>query len=306
MGLSPFPANDDTPRWPAPMTSWQLDVKACSTVPADPNGKQQHVVEGRNTVDVGSSILVNAQPYEAFTEETTLQAIVDTFLGHGLPASVTLDRDPRFVGGAHRSDFPAPLVRLLHCLGVQVTICPPRRPDKNGFVERYNRTFATECLQVYAPRDLEAVRTVTATFREHYNHERPNQAVTCRNQPPCVAFPAVPPRPSLPTTVDPDRWLAELDGQRYVRKVRSNGSVTVDGTRYYVDQAWVGKYVSLRVDAPAQVFTVEYREQPIKAVPIQGLVGERLPLEVYLEQITLQARTNQAVGRPVGRQLRLV
>ena len=119
---------------PAPMTSWQLDFKDVATVPADPHGKQQHVVEVLNTVDVGTSILVNAQPREDFTAETTLQAIIDTFRAHGLPESVTLDRDPRFVGGAHRSDFPAPLVRLLHCLGVQVTVCPPQRPDKNGFV----------------------------------------------------------------------------------------------------------------------------------------------------------------------------
>ena len=112
---------------PAPMTSWQLDFKDCSTVPADPNGKQQHVVEVLNTVDVGSSILVNAQPHEAFTEETTLQAIVDTLLAHGLPESVTLDRDPRFVGSQMQRDFPSPLLRLLHCFGIQVTICPPPR-----------------------------------------------------------------------------------------------------------------------------------------------------------------------------------
>ena len=290
---------------PAPMTSWQLDFKDVATVPAEPDGKRQHAVEVLNTVDVGTSILVNAQPQEDFTAETTLQAIVDTFRAHGLPEAVTLDRDPRFVGGAHRSDFPAPLVRLLHCLGVQVTVCPPQRPDKNGFVERYNRTFEAECLRVYAPKDVDAVRTVTATFRQHYNYERPNQAVTCGNQPPCLAFPTLPARPALPSTVDPDRWLTVLDGQRYVRKVRSNGSVTVDGTRYYIDQAWVGKYVSLRIDAGARAFAVEYREQVIKAVAIKGLVGEHLPVDVYLDQMAVEARTQHVVGRPIGQQLRL-
>ena len=63
---------------PPPMTSWQLDFKDVSTVPADPDGKQQHVVEVLNTVDVGTSILVNAQVREDFTAETTLQAVVDT------------------------------------------------------------------------------------------------------------------------------------------------------------------------------------------------------------------------------------
>jgi hypothetical protein len=35
---------------PAPMTAWQLDFKDVSTVPPEPDGKQQHVVEVLNTV----------------------------------------------------------------------------------------------------------------------------------------------------------------------------------------------------------------------------------------------------------------
>ena len=80
----------------------------------------------------------------------------------------------------------------------------------------------------------------------------------------------------------------------------------VDGTAYYVDQAWAGKYVSLQIDALNRTFVVEYREQAIKTLPIKGLVGERLTWEVYLEQIMLEARTNLVVGRPAGQQLRLL
>ena len=38
---------------PAPLAVWQLDFKDVSTVPADPHGKRQHVVEVLNTVDMG-------------------------------------------------------------------------------------------------------------------------------------------------------------------------------------------------------------------------------------------------------------
>jgi len=200
---------------PAPMTSWQLDFKDVSTVPADPNGKQQHVVEVLDVVDVGSSILVDAHVRPDFTAETTLQAVVATFRTQGVPEQITVDRDPRFVGGAHGTDFPAPFVRLLHCLGIQVTICPPQRPDKNAFVERYHRTFDRECLSIVQPADLASAQGVTAMFRLHYNHERPNQAITCGNRPPCVAFPALRPRPALPAVVDPDRWVEVLHGERY-------------------------------------------------------------------------------------------
>ncbi len=196
-------------------------------------------------------------------------------------------------------------MRLLHCLSIQVTLCPPRRPDRNGFVERYNRTYAQECLRVFEPRDSETVKTLTAGFRQHYNYERPNQAISCGNQPPCVALPQLPPRPPLPSMVDPDRWLEVLDGQRYVRKIGRTGSVSVDGRLYYIDQAWKGRYVSLRLNATGRTFVVEYREKVLKEVPIKGLVGEPLALEVYLEMMRVEAQTQYVGGRPVGHQLRL-
>ena len=75
----------------------------------------------------------------------------------GLPDVVTFDRDPRFVGETSQRESPSPFLRFWLCLGVQVAICPPRRPDLNGIVERYHRTFNEECLRVQHPADLEAV-----------------------------------------------------------------------------------------------------------------------------------------------------
>jgi hypothetical protein len=287
------------------MTSWQLDFKDVSTVPPESDGKKQHVVEVLNTVDTGTSLLLNAQVREDFTAETTLEAVVETVRSQGRPEMITLDRDPRFVGSQQQRDFPSPLMRLLHCLGIQVTICPPRRPDRNGFVERYNRTFEYECLRVYQPKNAEMARRLTEGFRQHYNMERPNQALSCGNQPPAVAFPNLPARPPLPSMIDPDRWVEVLDGQRYVRKVHKNGTVSVDGTHYYIDQAWQGRYVSLRIQAAKRVFVAEYREQELKEVPMKGMVGENLPLEVYLDMMKMEARTQSIGGRPIGRQLRL-
>jgi hypothetical protein len=119
---------------PAPLTSWQLDFKDVSTVPADPTGKRLHVVETLNCIDCGTSILLDAQVRDDFTEETALIAVADLLRTHGVPQVLTIDRDPRFVGSPHGRDFPSPLIRFLTCVGVEVTVCPPQRPDRNGFV----------------------------------------------------------------------------------------------------------------------------------------------------------------------------
>jgi hypothetical protein len=90
------------------------------------------------------------------------------------------------------------------------------------------------------PADVVSRTSVTSSFQQHYNYERPNQAITCGNQPPRLAFPALPLRPALPHTIDPDRWIEVLDGHRYVRKVNANGSVSVDQASYYIDQTRAG------------------------------------------------------------------
>ena len=98
-------------------------------------------------------------------------------------------------------------------------------------MERYHRAYNEECLQVERPADCDTVQTVTAAFRQHYNFERPHQGVSCHNQPPRVAYPVLPERPSVPALIDPDRWIDALDGQHFVRKVQRDTSVRIDTIR---------------------------------------------------------------------------
>ena len=44
-------------------------------MPADPQGKQQHMVDVLNTVDAGSSVVLNDRARDDFTAETTLRAV---------------------------------------------------------------------------------------------------------------------------------------------------------------------------------------------------------------------------------------
>jgi len=65
-------------------------------------------------------------------------------------------------------------------------------------------TLEEECLQRAQPTDLGQTRDAVAAFLQRYNAERPNQARTCQNQPPQVAFPDLPTLPRVPEQVDPD------------------------------------------------------------------------------------------------------
>src|SRR5947207_14748919 len=99
------------------------------------------------------------------------------------------------------------------------------------------------------PHTLSEVREAYEVFVQHYHHERPNQALTCGNRLPRVAFPSLPAVPPVPDRIDPSAWLRHVHGQHFIRKVRHNGTVVLDDVAYYVQQARVGHYVDLCVNA---------------------------------------------------------
>lgn len=175
---------------------------------------------------------------------------------------------------------------------MDVTICPPHRPDKNAFVERYHRSYNQECLQVDRPTTVAEVREVTAAYKEHYNYERPNQARSCGNRPPRVAFPTLPARPSIPLVVDPDAWLRMIDGHAYVRRVQRGGDVAVGDVRYYVGRDLVKQQVALQVDARAREFVIVHAGLERGRVPIKGLVQRLLPFDDFIDLLAKQARSS--------------
>jgi transposase InsO family protein len=289
---------------PAPMSQWQLDFKDASTVPAQLEGKRQHVVEVLNTVDMGTSLLVQAQVRADFTAETTLAEVASLLRTHGCPQQLTFDRDVRFVSSPHGSDFPSALLRFCHCLGVAVRVCDPHHPQQNGFVERYHRSYQEECLSVQCPRSLEEVRAVTEQFQQHYNDERPHQGRSCGNRPPRTAFPSLPELPAVPEMVNPDRWLQVSDGLHLVRTVRRNGCVSVDLKDYYVGQALAGHRVALHLSAQTRSWLVISGTQRLKSLPLKGLSTVALPFEQFVQLMMQQARAEQRLRTSQERRAR--
>jgi len=276
-----------------PLECIACDFKDATTVEIEPDGKKQHYVEVFNFIDEGTSYLWAAVAREDFNAETVVETLLEIFEQQGLPRWLRFDRDPRFVGSASGRDFPAAMVRMLYVLGIQPTICPPHQPQKNGFVERYNRSYKHECLLVQRPENLSRVKEVTAEYKEHYNNERPHQGLSCGNRPPRVAFPELPALPSLPLMVDPDRWLKEVDGEHFVRKVRSDGGLSVDKYDYYVGNEFAGQYVVVVVDAAKRELVIEQQNKVLKRLTLKGLYQRIMDLKEYRATIKEEARSER-------------
>jgi hypothetical protein len=95
----------------------------------------------------------------------------------------------------------------------------------------------------------------------------------------------------VPETIDPDRWLEQLNGQAFVRKVQSDASLTINHERYYVPRELAGQQVTCFINAPEKQFDIWQAGSRIKSVPIKGLFGRTMPFEEYVELMKQEARS---------------
>jgi transposase InsO family protein len=279
-----------------PLEEVQIDFKDVTTVPADPDGKRQHVVETCNFVDAGTSILLEAQVRDDFHAQTAFDTVVAFLRRYGLPRMFTFDRDPRWVGSQSGRDFPSALRRFLLCLGIDPNVCPPHQPQKQAYVERYHRSYKYEWRLLHRPATVQAAIEVTRAYQEHYNWQRPHQGRSCHNVPPRTAHPNLPHLPALEASVDPDSWVDQLHGRAYVRPIGADGCVTVDERSYYVGLEHKGKTVALLVNAPGRCFDVWEGRSLLKRLPIKGLQGAPLPLERFIAWMREQALAEERRG----------
>ena len=87
----------------------------------------------------------------------------------GYPAKIRMDNGPEFIS--------ATLAEWADEHGVQLEFIKPGKPTQNSYVERFNRTYRTEVLDMYAFRRLSEVREITNNWIREYNEERPHDSL---------------------------------------------------------------------------------------------------------------------------------
>jgi len=87
----------------------------------------------------------------------------------GYPAKLRVDNGPELIS-VHRADWA-------ETHGVELEFIQPGKPMQNGFIERFNRTYREEVLDMYVFHTIREVRTITGNWLPDYNEVRPHESL---------------------------------------------------------------------------------------------------------------------------------
>ena len=87
----------------------------------------------------------------------------------GLPHMLRTDNGPEFLGQI--------FTEWCEDNGVMIDYIEPGKPNQNAYIERFNRTYRTEVLDVWLFRNLDEVREITWNWMLEYNEERDHDSL---------------------------------------------------------------------------------------------------------------------------------
>jgi putative transposase len=90
-------------------------------------------------------------------------------LERGLPDILRVDNGPEFLSGE--------FVAWAESVGMTIQYIQPGAPNQNAYIERFNRTYRNELLDLYLFRDLDEVREATYWWMMEYNEQRPHDSL---------------------------------------------------------------------------------------------------------------------------------
>ena len=231
--ISPEESEKHTPyrrfQMERPNQLWQMDFKGHFALT---NGTRCHPL---TISDDHSRRLLCLDAYDNERWPSVQRSLLRVFQENGLPEAILSDNGPPW--GDNANGYTPYEVWMMQ-LGILPIHGRPLHPQTQGKEERFHRTLKEDVLKRRALADLLQAQTVFDAYRAEFNQERPHAAlgydVPDRHYTPS-------PRPL------PGSWgEPEYDAGLTLRRVNSKGYLSIQGRRYYLSEAMIGKYVELR------------------------------------------------------------
>ena len=244
-----------------PMQLWQMDVMGGVLVD---DGTELKVLTG---VDDHSRFCVAAGLMRRATSKAVCEIFLASLRAHGIPDEILTDNGKVFTArfGPHGGEVAFDRICRENGIGHRLTAI--RSPTTTGKIERFHQSLRKEFLADRTFPSLKAAQIELDDWVADYNNERPHQALEM--QTPASRF------RSVPREKDPDVVVDTADetaGQWVLRRVASNGIISVDNQVIGVGKGNKGLLVDVFVDRG--VIQIWHRNHLLKTVARQrsGLI----------------------------------
>lgn len=242
----------DYRRWERarPMELWQMDVVGGFHLV---DGVELKAVSG---IDDNSRFAISATLVRRATAGPVCEALLAALRRHGVPDQILTDNGKVFTGrfGPAGSSAEVLFDRICAENGIRHLLTAPRSPTTTGKVERWHKTMRAEFLAEHNHRHatIADLQAALDAWVDHYNTERPHQALGMR--PPIERFqlaavpgvetivePSAVPAVAPTAVVQPSPRAVPLPGVQ--RWVDQHGLISLGGFRYRVPIVLAGEPV---------------------------------------------------------------
>ncbi len=239
-----------------PNQLWQTDL---FTFVLKRSGQRVYMVA---FMDDASRFLVGYGLHASQSSALTIEVLRAAIGAFGTPEEVLTDNGAQYVTWRGKSAF----TRELEKRGIRQIVSRPKHPETLGKIERFWGTLWRECLERAIFRDLGEARLRIGQFIDHYNFQRPHQA--------------------LDGLVPADRFFgAESEVRRALEaRVAANAlELARDGTKpapFYLAGQMHGKGFSVHAEGESLILTREEgNREEIALVPpdAAGVPSEAIP-----------------------------
>jgi transposase InsO family protein len=269
---------DEFRRWERerPMQLWQMDVM--SGVELD-NGTELKIVTG---IDDHSRFCVAAGLVPRAISKAVCAVLTQALGCHGIPDEILTDNGKVFTGRFGPQPVEVLFDRICRENGISHRHTAVRSPTTTGKIERFHQSLRKEFLADRTFPSLQAAQAELDAWVTDYNTERPHQALEMAT--PAQRF-RLEPLAKDPVSIPVDS-LEDRPGQWALRRVASNGIVSVDNQMFSVGNAFKAQLVDVFVDdTTIQVWSKNHliktvartRSGPVRKIRADGLHVKHQP-----------------------------
>ena len=141
---------------------WSLDFMSDSL----DNGRAFRVL---NIIDDFNREALHAEIDFSIPAERLVRVLDNLTEYRGYPKRLRSDNGPEFISQA--------LELWAESNAVTLDFIKPGKPAQNGYIERFNRTYREDILDMYLFSSLDEVRQLSEQWRHRYNTERPHDSL---------------------------------------------------------------------------------------------------------------------------------